>query len=361
MNIALIFLGGFLSTFIGSVVLAYFLKGKKLLSDSKDKYHAVHSENVPRSGGIILYITFMLISSFFSEKLFLVILAFLPTFLYSVYEDINGNTPQKVRLLFMTVSTFVAIVLTGISIKSAGFFDIPEFLQVPLTIFAVVGLTSAINFIDGLNGLASGVSILAFLFLGLASGFLGSDYYMFLSILFASIVFGFFVVNFFTGKIFLGDTGAYFLGYFLGMYSVYLLNNMEQLNPWYPLALVAYPVIETFFTIIRRLYRKKGRGREFFKAEKVHLHTILYKRHIRVSNSLSSFLILETVFLFNLLAFIFIENMSYQLWLIGAEFIVYWLSYKFLFNYKTDVRKRTYGNLSEDKAKLKEIGLKNIT
>ena len=358
MDYIFILLGGFLSTFIGSVVLAYFLKGKKLLSDSKDKYHAVHSGDVPRSGGIILYITFLLVSSFFSEQLFLVILAFLPTFLYSVYEDINGDTPQKVRLVFMTVSTFVAVVLTGLSIKSAGFFDIPEFLQIPLTIFAVVGLTSAINFIDGLNGLASGVSILAFLFLGLASGFLGNDYYMFLSLLFAFIVFGFFVVNFFTGKIFLGDTGAYFLGYFLGMYSVYLLNNIEQLNPWYPLALVAYPVIETFFTIIRRLYRKKGRGREFFKAEKVHLHTILYKRHIRVSNSLSSFLILEAVFLFNLLAFAFIENSVYLLSLIFAELVVYWLSYRFLFNYKTEINKKMLRFVPNEKAKIKEITLK---
>ncbi len=358
MDYIFILLGGFLSTFIGSVVLAYFLKGKKLLSDSKDKYHAVHSGDVPRSGGIILYITFLLVSSFFSEQLFLVILAFLPTFLYSVYEDINGDTPQKVRLVFMTVSTFVAVILTGLSIKSAGFFDIPEFLQIPLTIFAVVGLTSAINFIDGLNGLASGVSILAFLFLGLASGFLGNDYYMFLSILFAFIVFGFFVVNFFTGKIFLGDTGAYFLGYFLGMYSVYLLNNIEQLNPWYPLALVAYPVIETFFTIIRRLYRKKGRGREFFKAEKVHLHTILYKRHIRVSNSLSSFLILEAVFLFNLLAFAFIESSVYLLSLIFAELVVYWLSYRFLFNYKTEINKKILRFVPNEKAKIKEITLK---
>ena len=358
MNDMLIFLGGFLATLIGSVVLAYFLKGKKLLSDSKDKYHAIHSEDIPRSGGIILYITFLLVSSFFSQDLFLIILAFLPTFLYSVYEDINGDTPQKVRLMFMTVSAFIAIVLTNVSIKSAGFFDIPEFLQVPLTIFAVVGLTSAINFIDGLNGLASGVTILAFLFLGLASGFLGNDYYMFLSLLFAFIVFGFFVVNFFTGKIFLGDTGAYFLGYFLGMYSVYLLNNLENLNPWYPLALVGYPVIETFFTIVRRLYRKKGRGREFFKAEKVHLHTILFKRHIRVSNSLSSFLILEAVFLFNLLAFAFIENMKYQLLLIGAEFIIYWFSYKFLFNYKVDTTRKIYKNLNENKAKLKEVELK---
>ncbi len=356
MDYIFILLGGFLSTFIGSVVLAYFLKGKKLLSDSKDKYHAVHSGDVPRSGGIILYITFLLVSSFFSEQLFLVILAFLPTFLYSVYEDINGDTPQKVRLVFMTVSTFVAVILTGLSIKSAGFFDIPEFLQIPLTIFAVVGLTSAINFIDGLNGLASGVSILAFLFLGLASGFLGNDYYMFLSILFAFIVFGFFVVNFFTGKIFLGDTGAYFLGYFLGMYSIYLLNNIDQLNPLYPLTLVAYPVIETFFTILRRLYRKKGRGRDFFKAEKVHLHTILFKRHIRISNSLSSFLILQTVFLFNLLAFVFIENISYQLWIIGTEFLIYWLSYKFLFNYKTD--KIFYKSISEEKERLKEVTLR---
>ncbi len=349
-NQILIILGGFISSFIGTLALAIFFKEKSIFKDKRDKYHAVHTGDVPRSGGIILYILFLAVSSFFSKDLFIVNLAFLPTFLYSIYEDIRGDTPQKIRLLFMTFSTVVAVLLTGILIKDAQLFYIPLLLQIPLTVFAVVGLTSAINFIDGLNGLASGVSILTFIFISISLYLSGHIDLTFLSIIFASIVFGFFIVNFFTGKIFLGDTGAYFLGYFIGMFSIYLINK-TSISPWFFLSLVSYPVIETMITIYRRIYRKKNRGREFFKAEKVHLHTMLYKRYIRISNSLSSFIILMVVLIFDILSLYFYQKPVILILLISVQFFIYLVSYRFLFREYLRLKEKNRQEILELKLK----------
>ena len=155
--------------------------------------------------------------------------------------------------------------------------------------------------------------------------------YFYITLVIISPILSFFLINVFTGKIFLGDSGAYFLGYFVAMYSL-LLINQYNISPWYPVAILGYPIVETLFTIWRRIYRKKHHiKRGFFDAEKVHLHTLLYKRFIRKSNSLTSIMIMATVSIIMFISFLYYEVQEVLIFLFFSEVLMYILIYKQFF------------------------------
>lgn len=296
------------------------------------KVQSFHKNLTPRAGGISIYMLSLLFSYFTSNTMFMVVLAFLPAFIYGVYEDIDGNTPQKVRLLVMSFSTLLATLMTGITIKSIGFINIPEIAQIPFTVFAVIGLASAINFIDGLNGLASGVTTITFSVFGLAAYAVGNNWLgstMFLS---ASIMLGFFALNFPFGKIFLGDAGAYYLGYMVAMSSEALVMDNSQISPWFPVAVLSYPIIETLFTMWRRYRRLKKRGVKFFTAEKVHLHSLLYLRVLK-SNPAASMSIFTFFGINSFLAFSLKSSGPACACLFAANCLVYLLFYRNIVNF----------------------------
>ncbi len=86
---------------------------------------------------------------------------------------------------------------------------------------------------------------------------------------------GFFIWNYPFGKIFLGDGGAYFIGFTIAVLSVMLVKNHPQVSPWFPLLAVIYPAFETVFSIIRRKFHKKH---HIDSPDSHHLHQLIYKR-----------------------------------------------------------------------------------
>lgn len=277
-----------LSVFINILVIKSADKyGWFLDPTSGNKVQSFHKNKTPRAGGLSIYILSLIFTFFVSKTMFLVVLAFLPAFAYGIYEDIKGDTPHKFRLVIMALSTLLGCLISGVKVQSLGFFNIPEFAQIPFTVFGVIGLASAINFIDGLNGLASGVTLMTFMAMGWAASSMGNYELASSMYLIASAMLGFFILNFPKGKIFMGDAGAYYLGYMLAMSSGALVLNNSDISPWYPVALLGYPIIETFVTMARRYRRLKRRNIKFFTAEKVHLHSLLYLRVFR-NNSLAS-------------------------------------------------------------------------
>jgi UDP-N-acetylmuramyl pentapeptide phosphotransferase/UDP-N-acetylglucosamine-1-phosphate transferase len=143
------------------------------------------------------------------------------------------------------------------------------------TLFAVGGVAHSINIIDGLNGLASGVSLIALLALGYVA-FQVSDIELVLMCgVGVGAILGFRMWNYPSGRLFCGDGGAYFLGAYVGILSVLLIHRHPQVSPWFPLLLVLYPVWETLFSAYRR---RVLRGRPASMADKLHMHTLFYKR-----------------------------------------------------------------------------------
>jgi UDP-N-acetylmuramyl pentapeptide phosphotransferase/UDP-N-acetylglucosamine-1-phosphate transferase len=147
------------------------------------------------------------------------------------------------------------------------------------TAFAVGGVANAVNIIDGFNGLASGTVVIclgALGFIALGAGDVALAHTCFIV---AAVVTGFFVVNFPFGKLFLGDGGAYFLGFVLAWLAVMLCARNPSVSPWASLMACGYPIFETLFTIVRRVWANSHPG----APDSQHLHSLV---KVAVSNRL---------------------------------------------------------------------------
>jgi UDP-N-acetylmuramyl pentapeptide phosphotransferase/UDP-N-acetylglucosamine-1-phosphate transferase len=151
-------------------------------------------------------------------------------------------------------------------------------IALPLTILAVAGIANAVNIIDGFNGLASVVTI--FMLLSLAYvGWQVNDMFILVSALtVAGATAGFLVWNYPVGLIFLGDGGAYFIGFMLGELALLLVMRNPQVSTWYPALLLIYPTFETVFSVYRRMF---VRGKSPAMPDGIHLHSLIFRRIVQ--------------------------------------------------------------------------------
>jgi UDP-N-acetylmuramyl pentapeptide phosphotransferase/UDP-N-acetylglucosamine-1-phosphate transferase len=154
----------------------------------------------------------------------------------------------------------------------------PLWVGLPLTILAVAGVANAVNIIDGFNGLASAVTICMLLSLGYVALQVGDMFVLVAALMVAGATAGFFVFNYPAGLIFLGDGGAYFLGFMLGELSILLVMRNPEVSTWYAALLLIYPVFETLFSAYRRLFL---RGHSPSMPDGIHLHSLIFRRVVQ--------------------------------------------------------------------------------
>jgi UDP-N-acetylmuramyl pentapeptide phosphotransferase/UDP-N-acetylglucosamine-1-phosphate transferase len=143
------------------------------------------------------------------------------------------------------------------------------------TVFAMTGLANAYNIIDGFNGLASMVGIITLLALTYMGFILTDPLIMYLAIVMVGAIIGFFIWNYPRGLIFLGDGGAYLIGFWIASLSILLVSRHTEVSPWFALLVNAYPIMETIFTIYRRrIHQNKNPG----LPDAIHFHTLIYRR-----------------------------------------------------------------------------------
>ena len=297
-----------------------------------DKPQRFHSITTPRAGGLGIFIAFVIgnLSLVLSQLSFVnnptfftcqypLIFSIFPAFFAGFYEDMGSHIKPGVRLFIMVLGSVIAIILLDAIVYDTGLFRFPKYLAIPFTVFAIVGVTNSINIIDGFNGLASGVSLIALASFGLVSYIHGD--YLILSFTLISIfsILGFFVWNFPRGKIFLGDSGAYIIGFLLAILSILTVKRNPEISPWFPFVVLCYPIFETLFSIYRRKFIQKKSPLE---NDGLHLHTLIYKR-IAKSNPKTSLYIWPLVSFISILALIFHSN-TFMLILL---FISFSLSY----------------------------------
>ena len=143
-------------------------------------------------------------------------------------------------------------------------------------LFGVIGVTAAtnaFNFIDGVNGISSGIGIYSLCMFVFLVGINPNYTLIIFMIAFVSCIFGFFVINIFSGKIFLGDLGAYLIGFFISTIGVAIVKENSTISPWIIFLIILYPATELIFSTFRRLFN----GVPPFKADDKHLHSIIYK------------------------------------------------------------------------------------
>lgn len=269
----------------------FLLLQKKILKYSKDnQVQDSHIGVVCRYGGVGLIgslVTCILIKWGLSEKVAPIILSYLflacGIFITGFIDDLKGHFSPSTRLCLLI--SFAAIALQNFGLLKTvdvGFIDhlLGEYAWFAafFTVFAVVGLTNATNIIDGMNGLAVGFAMLVLVSLSfVSSGDAKANEISFLVNLFLSALVGFAIVNIPKGKVILGDGGAYLVGFSIAEFCIHIHSRNENISSWFFLLLVSYPVIETVFSILRRLASRSNLA----SPDRMHLHQIVHSNYIR--------------------------------------------------------------------------------
>ena len=271
--------------------------GSKIENRKKYKNRKSHKNPTPRAGGLGIVLSFLTGAWFFEFNLYFVLITLL-IFAIGFYEDIKHNVTPRLRLcLIAGVACLMLLGLDNAVILNIGF-NLPLFIAVPFTIFAVTGLTNSINIIDGVNGLSSSISIVALFFLA-GFAYFYNDFLIFnLCAVMGAAILGFFVWNFPKGRIFLGDGGAYFSGFTMAFISILFVNRNEGVSPWFPAVIFAYPIVDTLFSMYRRKFISK---KSSLMADNLHLHTLIFKRLSRKNHKVLMYII-PTVVLFDIAA-----------------------------------------------------------
>lgn len=252
--------------------------------DSATGVQKHHKHPTPRIGGVALALGLLMAWAITQQGIANILqstlLAAIPAFIFGLAEDITKKIGVLSRLLATMFSGVVAWYLTGIAMQNTGFAPLDYALQlipfaVIFTAFAVGGVANSINIIDGFNGLASGSVAIMLSALGLMGLQLGDVDFASVCFLMAVCALGFAAVNWPMGKIFLGDDGAYLLGFILAWMAILLPMRQPQVSAWATALVVAYPVLEVFFSIIRRRQRE---GHHPGQPDKVHLHHLIHRR-----------------------------------------------------------------------------------
>ncbi len=254
------------------------------------KFHAVA---VPRVGGagIFLGVLIALSARYFQHPNvgsfgLLLLVSALPAFLSGLVEDLTKTVGVKARLMATLASAGLAGYFLNAWLSSVQILGIDNlmlaypFLAIAITCFAVAGVANAFNIIDGYNGLSAMVA--AIILSGIAYvAFQVSDYAIMIAALaMIGALLGFLVWNYPRGLIFLGDGGAYFVGFWIAELSVLLTSRHPEVSKWFPLLLCFYPIFETLFTIYRRVILKRVHPG---MPDASHLHQLIYMRVVRWS------------------------------------------------------------------------------
>lgn len=257
-----------------------------LSTDSLVGVQKFHVEPTPRVGGVAIFCGIFAAwvwgAESLREMLFILVVAGLPAFVFGLVEDVTKKVGVAVRLAATFLSGVAACLIGDMALDRVDIPYVDLWLEVwPVSVlftsFAVAGIANSINIIDGFNGLASGVVMVMLVALSLLAFRFGDTEVGTLCILLIAAVLGFFCLNFPLGKIFLGDGGAYFVGFAFAWLVVVLLMRNPEISPWSGLLLAGYPVVEVLYSVGRRIRNGQSSG----SPDALHLHSLIKTRLLR--------------------------------------------------------------------------------
>ncbi|SDH63380.1 UDP-N-acetylmuramyl pentapeptide phosphotransferase/UDP-N-acetylglucosamine-1-phosphate transferase [Propionivibrio dicarboxylicus] len=258
----------------------------RLTLDSDQGVQKFHVGATPRVGGVGILAGLIAVwisaSGAVAEVLGAMLLAGMPAFVFGLAEDVTKRVSVRARLLATMASGFCAWLLTGVSLTEVevwGFDALLEFVPISVlfTMVAVAGVANSVNIIDGFNGLAAGSVIICLAALGIIAVDVGDGVIASICLSLAAVLAGFLAVNFPLGKLFLGDGGAYLLGFLVAWLAVMLPTRNPSVSEWAPLLACGYPVLEVLFSMARRYKRSLNPG----YPDRLHLHSLVKMRIIR--------------------------------------------------------------------------------
>lgn len=255
----------------------------------KPNKRKIHTKPIPTLGGIAIFLSFLIGFMFFAEQNPLMLSILIASFLIVILGIVDDIKPMRAiykfigQILISCIIVFYGqlqlhtITALGINLDFGLFAPF-------ITIIFIVAIINAINLIDGLDGLASSVSSIYFLTIAIIGIILNKfgGFDIMLSIIMLGSTLGFLVYNFPPAKIFMGDTGSTFLGLMIAVIALLGFKNVTITSLFIPLLILAIPILDTLFAIIRR----KLKGESIATADKQHLHHQLLKLKFSPAKSL---------------------------------------------------------------------------
>ena len=302
---------------------------KKKWFDIPDGKRKIHTKPVPRLGGIALFLSFFLAVFIISLRgsfpfPFFLLAGGGVIFLTGLIDDLLSLPPWG--KLIGQITGALILITGGVTIQ---FFTLPWDKMVylgswgyPLTLLWIVGITNALNLIDGMDGLSAGIGAIASFTLGVIAWQEGRIEPAALSFLLAGATIGFLFYNFPPAKIFLGDSGALFLGGMLATISVQgAVKSAATFTLAIPILILGVPILDTFFAIIRR----SKNHLPVSSPDRGHLHHRLLERGYSQREVVVFFYVIST--LLGVIAIIvntFVRNGTYSLLLLLLLFVLFW-------------------------------------
>ncbi|MCA1055173.1 undecaprenyl/decaprenyl-phosphate alpha-N-acetylglucosaminyl 1-phosphate transferase [Rossellomorea aquimaris] len=296
-----------LACFILSIVLTPLVKRFAIFIGATDQpnQRKVHSKLMPRLGGLAIFLSFfigyIILKPVSPYALGILAGAFVIT-ITGILDDIF-ELSAKVKLIGQFAAALLVIFLGGAQLELINFPFGGQiefgYLSIPLTIIWIVGITNAINLIDGLDGLAAGVSSIALITISGMALTMGDAFVATIGSLLLVSTLGFLFYNFHPAKIFMGDTGALFLGYMISVLALLGFKNITVISLIIPVIILGVPISDTFFAIIRRFVNKQPLS----EPDKSHLHHCLLR--IGYTHRQTVLIIYSIAALFGLAAVIF--------------------------------------------------------
>ena len=244
---------------------------------------ASHSTNIPTIGGVSIYISLLFTIIFWVNEMFVassslqfILSAFTIVFFVGLVDDLIHLKPMK-KMVGQLLAIGIIVFLADIRITSMYgvlmIYELPYIASVALSMFTMIVITNAYNLIDGIDGLAGGVGVIASFTFALVAYFSGNTDIAIISVVLMGALIGFLRFNIYPAKIFMGDTGSLLVGFVLSILAIQLIenNSIDVLigkGPLMAIAILIVPLIDTLRVFILRIFK----GSSPFKADRNHIH-----------------------------------------------------------------------------------------
>lgn len=277
----------------------------KINATDKPNHRKMHTDPIPTLGGLVIFLSFMIglfiLQPSSTYHLSIICGAILIIALGTI-DDLYDLSP-KIKFIVQLIAAFLVVFWGGLQVE---FINLPfggqvefGFLSSLITILWIVGVTNAMNLIDGLDGLAAGVSSIALFTIASMAIVMGDIYVATMALVLFFSTIGFLPYNFFPAKIFMGDTGALFLGYMISVLALLGFKNVTIISFVIPIFILAVPISDTLIAMVRRYINKQPMS----SPDSSHLHHRLIQFGLTHKQSVLFIYILSGMF--SIAAFLF--------------------------------------------------------
>ena len=272
---------GFLSSALATPLFSMISIRGAIGTDRATGVQKVHVNPTSRLGGLAIFLPLATGSLLLNESQgWILIICAIPVFLGGLTEDISHRVSPNIRLLLAIVSAIAGLQWLGIGVQHTDVWIVDRLLELPgavflLTILVVAGFTNGLNIVDGFHGLAAGSAMLMITSFLLMAWKAGDVFLVQLCGLSIACIAGFLLHNWPRGRIFLGDGGAYLLGFWVVELGLMLVIRNTEISPMAPTLVGIFPLTETLFSMYRRKFL---RNHPVNHPDALHLHTLVYRR-----------------------------------------------------------------------------------